>query len=324
MCTVIAMHGNPFLFGRNMDMDCGFGERVIVTPRNYPFLFRKGAVMRQHYAMIGMGAVREGYPLYADAVNEKGICMAGLHFPRSAVYAKEDQAEKASISPFELIPWVLGQCASVEEAGDLLSRTNLIDIPFDPKLPLTPLHWIVSDESGSIVLECMSDGMHLHKNPLGILTNEPPFPFHLFHLGEYLNLSPKNPSPIYGDTVPICGLGMGSRGLPGDYSSPSRFVKAAYLMLCSRPEGDTLSRVGQLFHILDAVAPVKGSVMTDGGSPHYTTYSCCMDAEQGLYYYQTFENRRIIAVSLHQCALHSCNLKEFSLQKTQDFLQQKD
>ena len=177
MCTTVAMTMDSFFFGRNMDLEDSFGEGVVITPRNFPFRFRRTEPSFSHYAMIGMASVMDGYPLYADAVNEKGLCAAGLNFPHNAYYPKWGNGVKTEISPFEVIPFVLGRCATVSEARELLVQAALVDEPFSEALPLTPLHWHIADKNGALVVEPMADGLKLYDDPFGILTNNPPFPF---------------------------------------------------------------------------------------------------------------------------------------------------
>ena len=158
MCTSIAWKTRDFYFGRNLDLECSFGERIVITPRNYPVSFRKEAALSRHYAMIGMATVIENYPLYAEAANEKGLCIAGLNFPENALYPQQAERGKYRISPFELPLWLLAQCENLQQAKALLQKTALVAIPFSEKIPLSPLHWHIADETGSIVLECTRTG----------------------------------------------------------------------------------------------------------------------------------------------------------------------
>ena len=295
MCTSIAKQLDSFYFGRNMDLSYEFGQQVVVAPRQYPFHFRCQGDCTQHHALIGMARVQDGYPLYAEAANEHGLCMAGLNFPQSAYYHVEKSADKANVSPFELIPWVLGQCASVDEAEALLRRTHLVDIPFAEGIPPTPLHWHVADASRSIVVEPMADGLHIYHNPIGVMTNEPPFDFHMTNLRQYLQLSPKQPVSAFPEAAGLTpfGWGFGALGMPGDTSPASRFVRVAFHAMNAVPEGGP----GQFFHLLDTVAMPRGSVQDKNGY-EFTLYSCCIDAAKGIYYYRTYGNHRITAVSM--------------------------
>lgn len=316
MCTALAFsYADRFYFGRNLDLDASFGEQVVITPQNRPLSFRKSAPLPSHYAMIGMAAVIDNEPLYAEALNEKGLGAAGLHFPQSACYPTEADPNKENISPFELIPWLLGSCATLKEAKALLRKTQLLAIPFSDSVPLTPLHWFLADKTGSAVLEATAQGVTLYDDPVGILTNEPPFPFHLANLCHYRSLSARQDRKSLFPVEPF-GLGLDACGLPGDYSSASRFVKAAWLRQNLPSEGSLSEKetVPHVFRLLSAVAPLKGSVLTADGQYHYTRYTCCIDAQDGTYYYTTHENPAISAVSLSSVDLSASYLRVVPLQ----------
>ena len=191
MCTAATYCNGDFYFGRNLDYEFSYGEHVTITPRNYPIRLHGGALDR-HYAMIGMAHIQNDYPLYYDAVNEKGLCIAGLNFVGNAAYA-DVKPGLDNIAQFEFIPWILSQCASVAEVRTLLARMNLVNTPFSKQFPLAQLHWIISDKEESITVESMSDGLHIYDNPVGVLTNNPPFPQQMFQLNNYMHLSPKQP-----------------------------------------------------------------------------------------------------------------------------------
>jgi len=131
---------------------------------------RGHAPLRTRYAIIGMAYVQGDYPLYYDAINEKGLGVAGLNFVGNAVYFPA-QAERDNVTQFELIPWLLGQCATLREARELLGCINLLNEPFSPELPLAQLHWLIADQTGSITVESTADGLHVYDNPVGVLTN---------------------------------------------------------------------------------------------------------------------------------------------------------
>lgn len=319
MCTSIAMNTQDFYFGRTMDFEYNFNECVVFTPRNYPFPFRKAGILDKHYAMIGMATVEEGYPLYAEAVNEKGLCIAGLNFPDNAYYPSSEDANSHNISPFELILWVLGKCATAAEAKTLLTSTHLISIPFNDRLPLAPLHWHIADNKCSLVLESTRGGMELYDNPVGVLTNNPAFGFQTTNLCQYMNLisgSPENCFSSIKSLTPF-GQGLGCFGLPGDYSPASRFVKAAYLSLNSICEKDEMSSISQFFHILDSVSMIRGSVITPEDLYDITTYSCCMNATKGIYYYKTYSNNQLTAVDMNRENLNADHLRTYPLSTSQ-------
>lgn len=320
MCTCITYENGDFYFGRNLDLEYTFGEKVVVTPRNYPFSFQCLPAMDHHYAMIGMATVMEGFPLYAEAVNEKGVGIAGLNFPGNACY-KEKQEGKKNVAPFELIPWILGQCESAEQAEKLLENSNLLNHPFRKELPLSPLHWMVADRNKCIVIEAVEEGVRIYDNPYGVLTNNPPFPFYRMYMQHYRSLSAKTPECLFADQLSFktYGQGMGAMGLPGDYSPASRFVKAAFLKWNSRSFREEEANVSQFFHILDGVSMVRGAVITPEGREDITTYSCCINGDRGIYYYKTYDNSQIHAVSLQREHLEGEKLKEYPLCTTPSF-----
>lgn len=121
-----------------------------LPPRNYPFHFRHAGTLSSHYAMIGMAHVAPDngvdYPLYYDACNEKGVCMAGLNFVGNAAYADIIDT-KENVAQFEFIPWILSQCASVSEAKEKLVQMNLVGTVFASHFPAAQLHWMIADKS---------------------------------------------------------------------------------------------------------------------------------------------------------------------------------
>lgn len=314
MCTAVSFQGSTHYFGRNLDLEYCYQEQVVITPRAYPFHFRCGYELSHHYAMIGMATVANGFPLYYEATNERGLSIAGLHFPCSAVYLPK-MAGKDNLAPFEIIPWILGQCGQVQEAKKLLHQMNIWSLPFSQKFPLSPLHWMIADKNNCIVVESTKDGIHIYDNPVGVLTNEPPFPYHLLHLADFMGLSPKQAvNQIPGLKLETYSNAMGALGLPGDFSSASRFVKAAFVLRNSKCLN---SEISQFFHILQSVAMPCGSVQV-GSANEITRYSCCCDTENGIYYYTTYDNSRPRAVRLHNTALDETQLEAFNLMHQPD------
>ena len=298
MCTAITFDGADHYFGRNLDLEYSYGESVIITPRNYPFRFRKAETMCSHYAMIGMALAVEDYPLYFDATNEHGLSMAGLNFPGNAVYQPFREGYD-NITPFELIPWILSQCKTVPEAAGLLNNLNIFDEAFSNAYPQTPLHWILADAHSCIVLEPMEDGLRIHENPVGVLTNNPPFDYHMTYLHNYLHLSAKEPENRFSAELKLFpySRGMGAFGLPGDLSSPSRFIRGAFVKFNAVRHQTENESVGQFFHLLDTVAQVEGCCITPDGLEK-TVYSSCCNTNKLVYYYCTYTNRQITAVKM--------------------------
>ena len=318
MCTCITYHNQNFYFGRNLDLAMSFQEKVVITPRNYPFTFHNGEVLQHHYAIIGMAAELDSYPLYAEAANEKGLCMAGLYFPGYAVYQKP-QKDQQQIAPFELIPWLLAGCASVAEAELRLRQIELAEIPFRGDIPIAPLHWLLADAKRCLVIEAVAEGLQLYENPYGVLTNNPPFPYHQIHLNNYLNITAEQPENRFAESLSLqpYGQGMGAIGLPGDALPASRFVKAAFLKWNSVCPQEEMVNITQFFHILDQVSMVRGAVCISKDQYDITTYTCCINAKQGIYYYKTYENNQIQGIRLFQEDLEQPNLICYELAKQQ-------
>ncbi len=323
MCTAAAWRAKHFYFGRTLDHTCAYGERITVTPRNFPLHFRHLPAAHTHLAIIGMAHVAQGYPLYYDGVNEKGLAMAGLNFPHSAQYEKP-LAGAQNVAQFELLPYILGSCENLEQAKRALAELRLVDTPFSPQLPTATLHWMVASKEGAIVAEATKQGLAIYENPVGVMTNEPPFPEHLFRLRDYMHLSPKQPENHFDPSLPLTHYcaGMGTIGLPGDYSSVSRFVRAAYVK-AHAPVGETTGEeVSQFFHILGAVEQQRGCSQSGSGECEVTIYTSCCDGDTGIYYYTTYENRQITAVDLHRCDLEGDALCTYPMLRREEILRQ--
>lgn len=314
MCTAITFQGESFYFGRTLDVTCGYRETVAVTPRYFPFRFRFTEPMQSHFAIIGMATVAEGMPLYYDAMNEKGLCMAGLRFPLYADY-QAHSTEKKNIAPFELIPWVLGQCDTVAAARTLLKNTCLVNEEFSAQLPSEPLHWMLADQTACVVLEIEKDGMHLYENTVGVLTNSPTFPMQMSRLSDFMQLSREEPrnTLLPNAELQMYSRGMGAIGLPGDWSSASRFARAAFARANALPFGEDAKDVGQFFHILDTVGQIYGCVRVGGEDFEKTVYTSCCNASKGIYYYTMYQNRAITGVDMHKTDLDGNTLYLFPL-----------
>ncbi len=266
MCTAIKYEN---CFGRNLDLWCHYDTSVVISEKDR---------LDNKYPIMGMATVIDGYPLYFDGMNDRGLAMAGLNFPGNAVYYPHNDNKK-NIAPFELIPYIIGNFSTVTEVKEELNSVNIHNRPFSENLPLSPLHWMISDRNESIVLETTKDGMKIYDNPHNILTNNPTFDIQSFNLKNYRNLSPFGKEEDY-------SLGMGALGLPGDLSSMSRFVRGDFHIKNS-PKGLGTSH---LFRLLYSVSMPKGSVITPEGAEEYTQYSCCCDLENNKYYYTTYDD----------------------------------
>ena len=316
MCTAITFNANDFYFGRNLDVERSYNERVVVTPRNFQIKMRCVDNLKTHYAMIGVATVIDDYPLYFDATNEKGLSMAGLNFPGNADYKPFNETLN-NITPFEFIPYILGKCRNICEAREELNKINLVNISFSDNLPLSPLHWIISDKEKSITVESLKNGLKIHENPVGVLTNNPTFDFHKTNLNNYMSLHEggsenKFSKEIYFENY---SLGLGALGLPGDFSSASRFIKATFIKYKSIFGETEKERVNQFFHILDSVAMPKGCVLVRDGEYEYTRYSSCCNTDKGIYYYKTYDDFNVKKIDMNSCDLENNEIFAFSIEK---------
>ncbi|GAL87266.1 hypothetical protein MYP_4496 [Sporocytophaga myxococcoides] len=313
MCTAANYTATDHYFGRNLDLEYSYNETVTVTPRNYVFKFRQVDELRSHHALIGISTNVDGYPLYYDATNEKGLSMAGLNFPENADYKPEDP-KKINITPFEFIPWVLGQYETVAEVKEALKDINLVNISFSKEYPLSPLHWIISDREESITVESVKEGLHVYDNPVGVLTNNPTFDKQLFNLNNYMTLSIDPPKNNFAPDLVLdtYSRGMGAIGLPGDLSSSSRFVKAVFTKINSVSGSSESEAISQFFHILGSAAQQRGCVRL-GDKYEITIYSSCCNTDKGIYYYKTYENSQISGVDMHKENLDSEEIISYSL-----------
>lgn len=323
MCTAATYQTKDFYFGRTLDYEFSYGDEVTITPRNYPFYFREKEEIQTHYAIIGMAHVVDDYPLYYDAINEKGLAMAGLNFVGNAHYNKKAEG-KDNITQFELIPWILSQCATVKEAQILIEKINLLNIPYNDKLPLAQLHWMISDNKESIVVEPLKEGIKIYENPVGVLTNNPPFDMQMFALNNYMNLSTKSPQNHFAPNLDLkeYSRGMGAIGLPGDLSSQSRFVRVAFVKMNSISSDNEEESVSQFFHILNAVDQQRGCCILEDGKYEITIYTSCCNASKGIYYYTSYDNHQITAVDMYKEDLDGIKLIQYSLIKKEQIRRQ--
>ena len=314
MCTAATYKTGDFYFGRTLDYEHSYGEEIAVTPRNFPLRFRHMGTLDPHLAIIGMACVAEGYPLYFDGINEKGLAMAGLNFVGYADY-KTPAEGKDNVASFEFIPWILAQCETVSQAKECLGRINLTDTAFSKALPPAQLHWIIADSQEAITVECVKEGIRVYPNPVGILTNNPPFDEQMFQLNNFMHLSPKTPDNHFSDKLPLHAYsrGMGALGLPGDLSSQSRFDRGAFVKMNSVSGTSETESISQFFHILESVAQPRGCCDVGNGKFETTIYTSCCNASKGIYYYTTYDNHQITAVNMHKEKLDDVFLVRYPL-----------
>ena len=323
MCTAATYQTKDFYMGRTLDYEFSYGEKITVMPRNYPLELRHGGSIPSHYAIIGMAHIADDYPLYYDAVNEMGLGIAGLNFVGNAIYSNVKDGCR-NVAQYEFIPWLLGQCGTLAEARNLISCMNLVGTPYSDTLPTAQLHWIIADKSGAITVESVADGLRVYENPVGVLTNNPPFDKQMFALNNYMKLSPRQPENLFSSKLELNAYsrGMGALGLPGDLSSASRLARVAFTKLNSISSSSEEDSVGQFFHILGSVDQQRGCCEVSGGKYEITIYTSCCNASRGIYYYTTYTNHQIAAVDMHREDLEGSRLICYPMLDKEEFRQQ--
>ncbi|MEO1011949.1 MAG: choloylglycine hydrolase family protein [Bacteroidota bacterium] len=333
-CTGITLKSvnGSFIQARTMEWGAfDMQPEILVFPRNYQFESElpaeaTGMKWRSKYGFVGINAL--GKPEVADGLNEKGLAVSVLYLPGYASYQPFDAAKaKSSIGPTQVAALLLANCESTQEVRTLLAEVRVVPVPEEAigGIP-PPLHYMVADKDGnSIVVEYTDQQLHIYDNPVGVLTNSPSFPWHLTNLNNYVTLGINAASPVeVGDlTIKPLGAGSGMLGLPGDYTPPSRFVRAT-AMRNTVPHLESGERaVAEAFRILNSFDIPIGTM----GAEHDpailgdTQYTTAADTKSLRYYYRTMHNHRIRVVDLTTIDFNGKDLMRRSLdtKKAQDY-----
>lgn len=313
MCTGVRFvdDNDNMYFGRNLDWSCGYGQKVVVTPRNYTYNSAfLGEMMPKFGAIIGMAIVVENKPLYFDCANEAGLAIAGLNFPGYASYAPDAVDGKTNVAAYEFPLWVVMNFDSVDEVEKVLKNTAIVAKPINEQFPVSELHFIIGDKKRSIVVEYTANGMEIFDNDVDVLTNQPGYGWHKENLRNYLNLIPQMPKEVRWGKAKMTAFGSGSliRGLPGDYYSPSRFVRVAYLNTHYPVKSGEAENVSRLFHTLTGVAMIDGAAQMANGDCEITVYTGGYSSASKTYYYNTYEDPAIQSVKMEEQNLDSHEL----------------
>ena len=309
MCTGIRFNdaAGTMYFGRNLDWTTGYGERVVVTPpaAQVPSAFDRPGDPARGHAVIGMGIVVAGVPLYFDCGNDAGLAVAGLNFPQSARYAASPAPTGVNVAAYEFPFWIARNFASLNEVRAALADVTVVARPVNDELPVANLHWIVGDATGSVVVECLEGGLRVWEDDVDVLTNEPDFGWHRQNLRNYLMPSEDTPAHVAwgaADLTPF-GSGPGMHGIPGDYSGPARFVKAAFVNAHYPVQDTEAANVTRLFRTLGSVAVPDGCARMADGSYEKTLYTSCYAAASRTYYHATYDDPQVRAYPLASCDL---------------------
>lgn len=302
MCTGVRFTSTDgqMYFGRNLDWCEQFGQKVIVTPAGFTVDYAFMDAAKTQHAMIGTAVQLDGFPLYFDCGNAAGLACAGLNFPGFAQYEDAPVSGKTNVAAYEFPLWVCAQFATVDEVEAALKNVAIVGKSPGGGYGVSLLHWIIGDAQRSIVVEYMPDGMHVHHDGVDVLTNQPTFDWQQENLRNYLNCESRYVPEVTWDTLKLTPYGGGGqmRGIPGDYYSPSRFVKVAYLNANYPAKDSEADNVMRMFHTLGNVSMVEGASTMENGQFEYTVYTGCYSAKTQQYYTRTYQDAAIKCASL--------------------------
>ena len=312
MCTGVRFsdgQGNMY-FGRNLDWNTGYGEKVVITPRGYKYQTAFLGDNEKSLAVIGMGIVAEGIPLYFDCANEDGLAVAGLNFPGYAKYEPAPIDGKTNVAAYEFPLYVARNYSNVDEVEKALRDIAIVARPVNDQYPVSELHWLIGDKDRSIVVEYTSSGMEIFENPVDVLTNQPGYGWHRENLRNYLNLFPQMPHEVRwgAETMRPFGTGSLAQGLPGDTYSTSRFIRVAYHNTHYPLQSGESANIARLFHTLSSVAMIEGASQMTDKSYEKTIYTGGYSSATQTYYYNTYEDFAIKSVSLNDHDLEASEL----------------
>ena len=303
MCTGIRFNDNNgnMYFGRNLDWSVGYGQKPIITGRGYELESAFCGNVSSKFAVIGMGILAEGIPLYFDCGNEAGLAVAGLNFPGYADFEKSEVNGKTNVAVYEFPLWIAMNYANVDEAEKALCDIAIVAKPINDNYPVSMLHWLIGDADRSIVVEYTKNGMEIYKNDVDVLTNQPGFCWHRENLRNYMNVQSDMPESVDWQNAPLKPFGSGSmmRGIPGDYYSTSRFVRVAYLNTHYPAKDSEEENISRLFHTLAGVAMIDGAAKMSDGMFEKTIYTGGFSSKTKTYYYNTYEDPAIKSVCLN-------------------------
>lgn len=328
-CTGIKLKAkdNSFVHGRTLEFGIVIDTSIVAIPRGYEFIGNTplGPGLPYHAKYSAVGAIAFGNPAILDGINEKGLAVGTFYFPGYAEYTPiTSENQSKALSPVEFSNWIITQFATIEELKAALS--HVIVVPTISKgwgnTP-PPFHYIVYDKNGScLVIEPLHGQLISYDNHLGVLTNSPTFDWHMTNLRNFINLTPFNAKPIRLNGVELSPFGQGSGmvGMPGDFTPPSRFLRASIFSATATPTNNSNEAVFQAFHILNQFdIPIGVVQQRDGDVLHsdFTMITCVRDPQTLKYYFKTYEDQSIKVVDLKKFELNTKLLKATTTGKNQ-------
>ncbi|GLC83184.1 choloylglycine hydrolase family protein [Lacrimispora brassicae] len=307
MCTAITLksqQGETF-FGRNMDFSYDIDPHLYIVPKNYQWdnVLNMEKICNT-YRFIGIGQELDGILAFFDGVNEMGFAAATLYFAGYAKYdTMPDQESGEQIASFDFLHYMLGRCADIDDLRQLLENLSIVGFEDPVTQTVAPLHWIAVDRSGEcVVLELTEKGMEVIGNPIGVMANSPDFQWHMTNLRNYMEASPYQSEEVYWGSVHLTPFGQagGTQLLPGGFTSPERFVRAAYLKSFIPIPQDRTEAVVSCFHVMESVTIPKGAVITRLNTYDYTKYTAFINTATCEYFFKTYDNIQVGTASLFE------------------------
>ena len=280
-------------------------SQYIIVPRGYTSCSYtpegvQGMSFTSRYGYVGLAVEQKDF--IAEGINEAGLSAGLFYFPHYGQYETYDAEKKdTSIADLQLVAWILGNCATINEVIESVKQVHIISI--DPRA--STVHWRFADSAGrQVVLEIIDGTPKFYENKLGVLTNSPGFEWHLTNLNNYVNLYPGSaPAQSLGDArLASFGAGSGFLGIPGDVTPPSRFVRAAFYQATAPRQDNAEKTVLQAFQILNnfdipvGVEFAEGKVPAD--IPSATQWTSATDMKNRIIYFRTMYNSEIRSICL--------------------------
>ena len=307
MCTAISISKYKHYFGRTLDLEYNYNENVIIVPRAYNLKFRYNQSNNNHIAFMGIGIIENNYPLFYDGCNEKGLCIAGLNLPFSTTYS-EYKSNKINLCSFELIPFILSNCANCNEVKSILSKCNITNDSFNNYYNNSKLHFMVSDNKTSIVIEIINKNIIIYNNEYGVLTNEPSFIFHLENIKHYNQIDNLINDKLKGSHL---------LGLPGDNISSSRFVRSS---INKKYFEFNENNISEIFNIFNSVFELNGLSKINDNSFYKTIYISIYNSTDNICYIKTYNCSNIIQINIFDFNLNGINLFNYTIYYNEKFI----
>jgi choloylglycine hydrolase len=324
-CTGIRIkpQDGSVIVARTLEFAVDLRSEVLVVPRGLEFVGetpsgKSGRCWKSKYAAVGANGF--GLPAIVDGFNEKGLAAAIFYFPGYTEYQTVNaENAKDAVAPWQLPVCLLGNCANVEEAIQAARGLRVGNVALKDLGGALPCHYIVTDAKGRCaVLEYVGGELKVHDNPLGVITNAPTFDWHVTNLRNYINLTVDNVPPVEIGGIKFKGFGQGTGmlGLPGDFTPPSRFIRAVAFSQSPLPVATAEEGVLQAFHILNQFDIPKGAARGEEAGKEvadYTLWTSASDLTNHRYYFRTFANSRIRMVDLKKMDLDAKKIKTISM-----------